>query len=320
MPRDPHPWQQAFRSKEMAKSMTRKILTAIACAMVLLGSAGRLRAQQHDTDNQIRFFQWKVSQDPDDQFNYDRLGVAYIQKARETGDVTYYDLAAKALEKSLALESKAPEAAPPAKHLATVYYAEHRFQEALALAQQALTLNPHDITPYALIGDAHSEMGDYEKAWTDYARLRNPADPLSAVSGVQYLEQSRESVKSMLTGDTRAAIEHMRTAVRISVDSQMAMEGIAWSQFTLGEAYLQLGDLAAARAAYNDALKTYPNYHRARSGLAKVSAAQGHLAEAIDLYKQAIAVIPLPTYAAALGDFYTKAGNTAEARKNYDLV
>ena len=33
--------------------------------------------------------------------NYDRLGVAYIQKARETGDVTYYNLAAKALETSV---------------------------------------------------------------------------------------------------------------------------------------------------------------------------------------------------------------------------
>ena len=90
----------------------------------------------------IRFFQWKVSQDPDDFFNYDRLGVAYIQKARETGDVTYYNLAAKALEKSLALESTHPAAAPATKHLATVYYAEHRFGETLALAQKAIELNP----------------------------------------------------------------------------------------------------------------------------------------------------------------------------------
>ena len=67
-------------------------------------------------------------------------------------------------------------------------------------------------------------------------------------------------------------------------------------------------------------MQTYPNYHRALAGLAKVSAAEGHLAEAIELYKQAIGVIPLPAYTAALGDVYTKAGNSAEARKNYDLV
>ena len=304
--------------------MIRKTLTLVACAIVSLVFAGRIQAQRPETDNQIRFFQWKVAQDPDDQFNYDRLGVAYIQKARETGDVTYYNLAAKALEKSLALESKAPEAAPPAKHLATVYYAEHRFAEALSLAQQALALNPRDITPYALIGDAHCEMGDYQQAWADYARLSSPQNPQAsaqfALSGMQYLDESRESVQNLLTGKTTAAVEHMRAAVNISIDSHMAVESIAWSQFSLGEAYLQLGNLAGARAAYSAALKTYPNYHRALAGLAKVSAAEGHLAEAIELYKQAIGVIPLPAYAAALGDVYAKAGNSAEARKNYDLV
>ena len=36
--------------------------------------------------------------------------------------------------------------------------------------------------------------------------------------------------------------------------------------------------------------------------------------------KKAIGVIPLPAYAAALGDVYAKAGNTVEAKKQYDLV
>jgi tetratricopeptide (TPR) repeat protein len=297
--------------------MTRKILAVIVVAVALLDFAGRLDAQQHQSDNQIRFYQWKVAQDPDDQFNYDRLGVAYIQKARETGDVTYYNLASKALEKSLALESRAPEAAQPAKHLATVYYAEHRFAEALSLAQKALTLNPRDITPYALIGDAHCEMGDYPQAWADYAHLAGSQD---AQSGVRYLDESRESVRSLLTGDTRTAAAHMQTAVQISVDSGMATESIAWSQFSLGDAFLQLGDLAGAKAAYKDALKTYPDYHRALAGLAKVAVAEDNLPEAIGLYKQAIGVIPLPAYAAALGDVYAKAGNAAEARKSYDLV
>lgn len=305
----------------MANSMTRKISTGAVCAIVIsVFAALAAQAQQHETDNQIRFFQWKVAQDPDDQFNYDRLGVAYIQKARETGDVTYYNLAATSLEKSLALESKAPEAAPPAKHLATVYYAEHRFTEALALAQKALALNPLDNTPYALIGDAESEMGDYDKAWASYARLSDPQDRQSTLSGMQYLAQSRESVKSFLTGNSKAAIEHMQSAVQLSVDARMPMESIAWSQFSLGEACLQVGDLAGARAAYSESLKTYPEYHRALAGLAKVSAAEGKLQDAIELYKRAIAVIPLPAYAAALGDVYAKAGNSAEAKKQYDLV
>ena len=305
----------------MTNKMMRRIISVSAAAIFLLSVApARAWGQQHETDNAIRFFQWKVAQDPDDFFNYDRLGVAYIQKARETGDVTYYNLAAKALEKSLDLESAHAEGAPAMKHLATVYYAEHRFDESLTLAQKAIDLNPRDITPYALIGDARSEMGEYEKAWAAYRKLQDPEDAQSAISGVQYLEQSRESVQSFLTGDTKAAIDHMRRAVAIAVDSRMAKESIAWSQFTLGENYFQLGDLANAKAAYNDALKSYPDYHRALAGLARVSSAAGHLDDAIVLYKKAISVIPLPAYAAALGDVYAKSGNGGEAKKQFDLV
>jgi tetratricopeptide (TPR) repeat protein len=306
----------------MHKSTTPPIVAAIASAILSLSLATNpAHAQQRgETDEQIRFFQWKVSQDPDDFFNYDRLGVAYIQKARETGDITYYDLAAKALEKSLSLESTHPEASPATKHLATVYYAEHRFSEALALAQKAIDLNPRDITPYALIGDAHSEMGEYDKAWTAYRQLQNRQDPQAATSGVQYLQQSRASVASLLTGDNRAAIDHMRHAADIAVTSGMPKESVAWSQFTLGENYFQSGELANAKAAYAAALKTYPDYHRALSGLARVASAEGDLPEAIELYNKAIRVIPLPAYAAALGDVYAKAGDTAEAKKQYDLV
>jgi tetratricopeptide (TPR) repeat protein len=300
--------------------MIQRIISVTAAAIFLLSIAAEpAQGQPRETDNVIRFFQWKVLQDPDDFFNYDRLGVAYIQKARETGDIAYYNLADKALEKSLDLESTHPEAAPATKHLATVYYAEHRFGEALALAQKAIDLNPHDITPYALLGDARSEMGEYEKAWGAYRHLQNP-EAQSAPSGVQYLEQSRESAQSLLTGDTPAAIDHMRCAIDISIESRMAQETIAWSKFTLGEIYFQSGDLSNAKAEYTEALKAYPDYHRALAGLAKVSSAEGHFGEAIELYKKAIGVVPLPAYAAALGDVYAKAGNTVQAKKQYDLV
>jgi tetratricopeptide (TPR) repeat protein len=300
----------------MAKKTTQRIAAAVAIFLLSTTSRGA-QSGQHETDNTIRFFEWKVSQDPDDFFNYDRLGVAYIQKARETGDVEYYNLAERALKKSLELS---PQAAPAKEHLAAVYYANHRFGESLALAQEAIELNPTDSTPYALIGDARSEMGEYSEAWAAYQHLQNPTGSQSARSSFQYLEESRESAQSFLTGDTKAAIDHMRRAVDISVGSRMARETIAWSYFTLGEDYFQAGNLTDAEAAYGDALKIYPDYHRALAGSAKVSSAEGRLDEAIALYRKAIGVIPLPAYAAALGDVYAKSGQTVEARKQYDLV
>jgi tetratricopeptide (TPR) repeat protein len=303
----------------MAK-LTIQRIAAVAGFTIFLLSPVRAQTGPHESDNAIRFFQWKITQDPDDYSFYDRLGIAYIQKARETGDLTYYNLAAKALEKSLQLESTFPEAAPAKKHLATVYYANHRFSDSLKLAQEALELDPSDITPYALIGDARSEMGEYTEAWADWQHLQNPAVKQSAESGVKYLVQTRESVRTLLTGDTKAAIDHMRRAVDIATASHMARETIAWSDFTLGDDYFLEGDLAGAQAAYNDALKAYPDYHRALAGSAKVAAAQSRLTDAIGLYRKAIGVIPLPVYAAALGDVYSRAGKPAEAKKQYDLV
>jgi len=42
--------------------------------------------------------------------------------------------------------------------------------------------------------------------------------------------------------------------------------------------------------------------------------------QAIELYKRALGVIPLPDYAAALGDVYARIGRSDEARRQYDLV
>jgi tetratricopeptide (TPR) repeat protein len=51
-----------------------------------------------------------------------------------------------------------------------------------------------------------------------------------------------------------------------------------------------------------------------------VRVAQQRYDEAIVLYRQAMAVVPLLEYAAALGDVYTKLGRLEEAHKQYALV
>ena len=301
--------------------MPRKIfIPMFATVLCLILLADRAFAQKNETDHLIQFYQWKVSQDAEDCFNYDRLGSAYIQKGRETGEIAFFDLAAKALEKSLALESTHAEAAPATKHLATVYFSEHRFAEARTLAQRALELNPGDITPYALVGDAESEMGDYDKAWSSYRALQNPSNSQSGNEGVLYLQETRISSEAFLLGDTLSSIDHMQRSVEISKRAGLAKESIAWSQFMVGEDYFLAGDISKARAAYEDALKTYSGYHRALAGLAKIAAAQSDFSAAIKNYQQAINVIPLPAYVASLGDVYARNGQPEEAQKQYDLV
>ncbi len=60
----------------------------------------------------------------------------------------------------------------------------------------------------------------------------------------------------------------------------------------------------------------------ALTGLAKVRAAQGRYDEAIDLYRQVLAIIPQPATLAALGDLYAKTGEAeqAQAQAQQDTV
>ena len=275
-------------------------------------------AASNPTDDVIRFYEWRVARDPDDYFNYDKLGVAYVGKGRETGDAAYYELAEKALRKSLELESTHREAVSATAHLASVFFAEHRFQEALEYARKSLTFNTGDLSPHATIGDALLESGDYEEAAREYAKLDEPEG--APRPGIAYLRETRSSNLQFLKGNTQESIRHMRNAVRIANDAHMAVETIAWTQFTLGEECFQAGDLKCSDEANQDALRTYPGYHRALAGLARVRAAQERFPEAIDLYQKALAVIPLPLYAASLGDIYESLGRHDEAERQYDLV
>jgi tetratricopeptide (TPR) repeat protein len=94
----------------------------------------------------------------------------------------------------------------------------------------------------------------------------------------------------------------------------------AAAYFNRGLAFRRKGDLDHAAKAYADSLATFPGYHRASAGLAKVRAAQGRFDDAIELYRAAMNVIPMPAYAAALGDVYRRAGNREQAEKQYRLV
>ena len=67
-------------------------------------------------------------------------------------------------------------------------------------------------------------------------------------------------------------------------------------------------------------LQEFPRYHRALAAMGQIRAAQGRLPEAISFYKDAVAIIPLPLYLAALGDVYAVSGDAADAEKQYATV
>ena len=259
-----------------------------------------------------------VARSPKDAAAYAGLGAAYFQRARETGDVSDYDLAEQSLKKALDVSSDDFASEAALETLAEVCMGEHRFTDALTYAQKALSLGTGELSPFAIVGDAHADMGDYDKAAVAYGRLTPRDMTLSARAA--YARDSRVAYLKFVSGDTSGAIALMKTAVAEGTEAQLPGENLAWLNYELGEFESQAGDQSEADAAYLAALNIHPGDYRALAGLGKLRANAGRYQEAIVLYQKAIAIVPMPIFVAELGDLYAKQGNTTEAHKQFALV
>jgi tetratricopeptide (TPR) repeat protein len=303
----------------MEDKMIRRILFAIALIGFLIAPP-LLRSQEAATDGLIKNLQTKAKMYPGDYKAYAGPGAAYLQKGRETGDAAEYELAKTSLRKSLDLSSNDPAASFTMTQMAVACMAEHRFEDAYTWSQKALALGSGDPSPWAIAGDALADIGDYKGAAEAYSKLQSQYGSEDEKLAISYQRESRMSFLRLIAGDQQEAIRLMSSAVKTATDLHMPAENIAWSQYQLGDELYQSGSIAKAEEAYVSALNQYPGYYRALAGLARVRSAQGRYRDAASLYEKAIAAVPYPEYAAALGDVYQKLGDTQRAGKEYEFV
>ena len=297
-------------TEETPASWAPVVFSPVPAALLLPHATG--------TERLIKNMQIRVQSNPKDPAAYAALGAAFFQRARETGDVEDFQQAEQALNRSLDLNSADFSAAPAYSAMAEVCMGEHRFSDAVTYAQKALSLGSGDLSPFAIVGDANADMGEYERAAVAYSRLdvsgESAADPHNV-----YVRDSRTSYLKFVSGDTRGAIRLMQSAVAAGTEARLPAENLAWLYYELGEYESQAGDVAAANNAYLTALTIHPGDYRAMAGLGKLRGNQGRYAEAIKLYQSAVAVVPMPMYVAELGDMYTRAGNSAEAKRRSNI-
>jgi len=273
-----------------------------------------------DTDQKIESSQQRVKTAPGDYAGYDELGSAFFQKARETGDISYYDLAEQTLKKSIDLTPRDFRAADPLVHIALVYMGEHRFKDALASAREAIGLGSGNLPAFAIEGDAYTDMGDYGLAAEAYGTVQTLGQATSSPLSLDYMSDSRIAYLRFLHGNSAEAIQMMQSAIAAGMQINVPRENLAWLYFELGERYFQAGNMEGAELAYQSGMGADSNHYRCIAGLAKVRAAQGKFDESIHLYARSIAIIPFPVYVEELGDVYRKVGKEKEAQQQYDLV
>ena len=243
---------------------------------------------------------------PKDQHSWALLGLAYQQRARETGDPSYYTKSGGALKRALALD---PKDYLVHSGLGSLALSRHRFGEALALGEKAHRLAPTIARNYGVIGDALVELGRYPEAFRAFNTMNRLRPSLSSYARVSY---GRE-----LIGHTAAAVGAMKLAVDAATDTA---EPTAWTRVQLGKLYFNHGRYAAAEREFLIANRAFPNYAYGLDALAQVEAALGRYGRAIALERQAVDLIPLPQYVAALGDLYKVTGRPRLAQREYALI
>jgi len=258
------------------------------------------------TEAIIANLQTKLKTQPEDWVAHSQLGLAYLQKARETANPAYYLKAEQALTTALQHQPSNYAALGGWGELAL---ARHDFSAALEFGERARNLIPNRAYAYGLIADAQIELARYDAAAETLQRMVNLRPDLSSYSRIAYLRE--------LHGDMEGAIEAMRQAVEAGGPRA---ENTLWVRTQLGHLYFHSGRLAEAEAEYQLALAAQPDYVHALAGLARVRAVQGNWDEAIALYSTVTNRTPLAEYVIALGEVYETAGRAEEAQKQFELA
>jgi tetratricopeptide (TPR) repeat protein len=258
------------------------------------------------TDERISMYSLLTTAKPRDLHYQNLLAEAYVQKTRETTDYSYLDRAIAILDKVLTVDSSNYEAR---RLLTETLLERHLFAQAAESSRRLLAINPADPWNWGTLGDALIEIGDYDAAADAYQKMVELRPDLASYN--------RAAHYRFLVGDIPGAIQIMKRAIEAGSSSA---ENVAWCMVDLGGIYLKSGELALAKQSFTDALRTFKNYHPAYAGLGKALTDTGDLKGAIESYRRAQEITPLPDYASALYDLYKKTGQNAEATKQMDLL
>ena len=162
------------------------------------------------------------------------------------------------------------------------YLAKNDRNAAVIQLKNALQKNPDLAEARFLLGKALLEAGDLaaaEKELRKAAELKYPPDQVAPLLARALVSR----------GDYKKVIDEFAKADVTSPESKADL------QTTLGQAWLAMGDVEAARAAFAAALAAQPGYAPALLGEARLKAGSGDLPGAMALVEAALAKSPTLT-------------------------
>ena len=284
-----------------------KYLTILFSLLSLAAAPATRPAFVSPADKQVTAAEALVKKSPADPAAYVKLATGFMLKARETADGAYYGRAEAACQKALQFK---PGDYGATRTLNWVYVGLHRFEEAADLARKEIKSHPDDAWNYGNLTDSLIELGKYDEAIDAVEKMADLKPGPDSYARISHLRE--------LTGDPQGAVDMMAKAVEAIGPNDP--EHYAWARSHLGNLLFNGGQFALAEEQYAEALKAFPDYHYALTGLGNVRMAQGRNEEAVALYRRSIDVAPTPITVVALHDLLAAMGKKREAAEAAELV
>jgi tetratricopeptide (TPR) repeat protein len=209
-----------------------------------------------------------------------QAALSMTERYRQTGDGSYLAKAEKLVG------SQDTPAARRVRLLLASF--RHEFPAVERDARALLEENPRDSTAAALLGDALMELGRYGEAGEVYRRLLGRRIHSDAASRIAW--------HRFVTGKPEEALRWMTLAVEAGGASDHAQ---AWLLTELAEMQWKLDRPTEARGSAEKALELAPGSHRAHAVLARIVWPSDPALGRKEM-ERALAIVPLPEYAAEL--------------------
>jgi len=247
--------------------------------------------------------QARLQRVPGDFAAWASLGLAYVDRARVTGDPTYYPKAEGVLARSLALDTDDNFVA--AAGMAALSSGRHDFTGARQWAERGLAINPSNATLYGALGDAETQLGQYPAAFDAIQRMVDLAPGTASLSRTSYAWELR--------GD----LDRATAAMRRALDEAGTGADRAFARYYLGELAFNAGDAATALGHHDAGMKADPGFAPLLEGRARAEAALGRPDAAVADYAQLVKRMPQPGYVLEYGELLQSLNRQVEADDQY---
>ena len=263
-------------------SSTRATLSS-SCHLVLTPLSG-----DKPIDNEISRQQKHILNGSQTVPDFERLGWAFVRRARFSFDPGYYKLAEQCALCIDTIKSESPESLLLRAHVAQSL---HHFAAAESLASRLIKLREQPFD-YAVLGDALIDQGKILEGAAAYQKMVDLRPDLQSYVRAAHVR--------WLTGDLKGAIQLMQLAV--SSSSPNDPNTAAWAFNHLALYQLQLGSIREALQSSDSAISLQADYAPALLTRARILWTLDRNEEALAQLKQAAHLSPLPEYQWALAD------------------